>query len=888
MNNLNKGKAKNILSWCSMWLLFAFISLDTGALTSAHVFFYKPLTNDTIPSGLGQLRSTIDTLSFKTSKDTLSAPVAHHADDSMVFDIPHKRLLLYGKTSNVVYMDNDLTAPSIEFEQQTNLVTAYLTKDSTGKVIAFPSFQQADFKSVSDTIRFNMKTGKGLTKGTYTQQGEMFVYGQKIKKMNADIFYAKQGRFTTCNLDTPHFAFVSDKIKFINKKFAITGPVHPEIEGVPLPIVLPFGIYPLNQGRHSGLIAPSFTANDQLGLALEGIGYYKVLSDNWDVVTRGTLYSYGGWTMNLSPRYLKRYRYQGNFSLDMQKFKKGFKGDPDYAASNTFNIRWSHTADSKARPGVTFSANVNAGSSKFNSLVPNSPMRNFTNQMSSSITYSKVWKDKPYNISVSANHNQNTTQKLINLNLPDIAFNVNTLYPFRSKEGVGARKWYENLGIAFNTTARSASSFYDTASNITYQLKDNFQWGANHNVPISLSLPSLGPVQVSPSVSYQEKWYQEKFTRSWDAVNKKLDTTIQKGFYSARDMNFGIGLSTRIFGSFGFNKKSKVQAIRHEIRPSISANYKPNMNAHNYYTTQVDSFGHTARYTYFQRSIFGSFSEGRFGGLNFGIDNVLQMKVRNNKDTSESGLKKVSLIDGLSINGAYNFLADSFKLSTFSVSARSNLFDKINITANAQFDPYITNSQGRRLDQLIWTKKPVSLGNLKSGGISLQSRLSGGGDKSKSTTNNTRSNRLGNLNGLNNSAGMPTDAAMADIQKNPGDYVDFSIPWDLNLAYSLRFSKTTFNTSTGRFNTQFNQDVNFNGSINMTPKWKLGLTGSYNISLKEIGMLSMNLSRDLHCWQMSIVLSPVGKYKYFTINISPKSGMLKDIKVNRTRYFYDL
>jgi hypothetical protein len=507
--------------------------------------------------------------------------------------------------------------------------------------------------------------------------------------------------------------------------------------------------------------------------------------------------------------------------------------------------------------------------------------------MSSSITYAKVWKDKPYNISVSANHNQNTTQKLINLNLPDIAFNVNTLYPFRSKEGVGTRKWYENLGIAFNTTARSASSFYDSASNIMYQLKDNFQWGANHNIPISLSLPSLGPVQVSPSVSYQEKWYQEKFTRSWNSVNKKIDTTIQKGFYSARDMNFGIGLSTRIFGSFGFNKKSKVQAIRHEIRPSISANYKPNMNAQNYYTTQVDSLGNTARYTYFQRSIFGSFSEGRFGGLNFGIDNVLQMKVRNKKDTSESGLKKVSLIDGLSINGAYNFLADSFKLSTFSVSARSNLFDKINITANAQFDPYITNSQGKRLDQLIWTKKPVSLGNLKSGGISLQSRFSGG-DKSKSSSNNSRLNRLSNLNGVNNSAGIPTDATMADVQNNPGDYVDFSIPWDLNLAYSLRFSKTTFNTTTGRFNTQFNQDVNFNGSINLTPKWKLGLTGSYNISLKEIGMLSMNLSRDLHCWQMSIVLSPVGQYKYFTINISPKSGMLKDIKINRTRYFYDL
>ena len=912
MNYLNKGKAKFTLSWFSVLVIFAFVASYSSAYNGVTVYFYKTLTSDTIPQRTLQLDNkaiekresirqlsvntladsfnniklgdttmfpSIDTLNFKTSKDTLSAPVIHHADDSMVFDIPGKKLLLYGKQSNVTYLDNDLSAPNIEFDQNTNLVSAYLLKDTVGKVVAFPTFKQADFKSISDTIRFNMKTGKGLTKGTYTQQGEMFVYGEKIKKINAEVFFAKQGRFTTCNLDTPHFAFVSNKIKFINKKVAFTGPVHPEIEGVPLPIVLPFGIYPLTQGRHSGVIAPSFTANDQLGLAMEGIGYYKILNDNWDLVTRGTIYSYGGWSVNLSPRYFKKYRYQGNFSLDLQRFKNGFKGDPDYSSSKTFNIRWSHSADSKARPGVSFSANVNAGSSKFNSLVPNSPVRNFTNQLNSSITYAKVWKDKPFNLSISANHNQNTIQRLVNLNLPDIAFNVNTLYPFRKKEKVGEYKWYENLGVALNTTARSASSFYDTAANVGSQLNDNFKWGASHSIPISLSLPSLGPLQIAPSVSYQEKWYQEKFIRTWDPVNNKLDTVVDKGIYTAREMSFGVGVSSRIFGSFSFNKKSKVQAIRHEIRPSISANYKPNMNARNFYTTQIDALGNTAKYNYFERSIFGSFSEGRFGGLNFGIDNVLQMKVRNKKDTSEASLKKVSLLDGLSLNGAYNFLADSFKLSTFSLSARSNLFDKINITANAIFDPYITNDQGRRINQLIWTNKPISLGNLKSGGISLQSSFAGG-DKSKKGSTSFKKNANSGLN--------PNQQDMQDMQNNPSDIVDFSIPWNVNLSYSLRFSKTTFNTTTGKFNTQFNQDINFTGSINMTPKWKVGLNGSYNFSLKEIGMLSMNLSRDLHCWQMSIVLSPVGRYKFFTINISPKSSMLRDIKVNRTRYFYDL
>ncbi|MBK7435050.1 MAG: LPS-assembly protein LptD [Chitinophagaceae bacterium] len=508
---------------------------------------YVPRTTGTDTS----IISKNDTLDFRISKDTLDAPVYYHADDSMVLDIPGKRIILYGKETRVKYLNNELISPHIDFDQRTSLVSAHLIRDSTGEVIAFPTFTQDDFKTISDSIRFNMKNGKGITKGTYTQQGELFVYGQKIKKVDPDVFYALKGRFTTCNLDTPHFAFVSKKIKFVNKKIAYTGPVHPEVENVPIPVYLPFGIYPLRQGRHSGILAPTFTANEQLGLALEGLGYYRILSPVWDAVLRGTIYSYGGWTAAISPRYYKRYRYQGSFGLDIQHFR-----DVDKSGSRSFNIRWSHTSDSKARPGVSFNANVNAGSSKFNSSVPNSPQRNFQNQMNSSITYAKVWKDKPFNLSISANHNQNTESKLININLPDIAFNVNTLYPFRKKEMMGETKWYENIGIALNTNIKSLSSFYDTSGAFFKQLVDKFQWGASHSVPITLSLPQVGPIQFAPSVSYQEHWYQQKFRRSWNPTDKKVDTAINKGFFTAREMQFGLSAATRIFGMFTFGKKA--------------------------------------------------------------------------------------------------------------------------------------------------------------------------------------------------------------------------------------------------------------------------------------------------------------------------------------------
>jgi len=923
MIHIYKGKAKYILAGSVPLLLMLLTALGSNKF-AVQPNFHISLTNDTIPkpaqkktvvnrvipqndtgkvlpvnirtkpdTGIKSIKAkdttpvtVIDTFSIKYSKDALDEPIEYHADDSMVLDVPGKKIYLYGKENKTTYQDNELVAPMIMFDQKTNVVSAHLKKDSAGNVISYASFKQKDFKSESDTIRFNMTNGKGQTKGTYFMQNEMFVYAKVSKKIDSNTIYAQRVRFTTCNLDTPHFAFVSNEVKFINQKMAFTGPVHPEFEGVPIPIVLPFGIYPLRQGRHSGILAPTFTANQQFGLALEGLGYYKVLSDNWDVTARGTIYSYGGWTANVSPRYYKRYRYQGSFSVDVQHTNLGLRSDADFTATRTFYLRWRHNSDNKARPGVTFSANVDAGSSKFNQFVPNSPTRNFNNQLQSSITYAKVWKNM--NISIGANHNQNTQLRQINLNLPDIGFNVNTIYPFRRKEAVGELKWYENLGIALNSTAKSLTSFIDTSGNIGKQIGDNFQWGAQHSVPITVSLPQLGPLQIAPSISYSERWFQQKQVRSWNSTDRKVDTAFNRGFFSAREMSFGFSLTTRIFGMFAFGKNSKIQAIRHEIRPSIGLSYKPDMNGKYYYNTQVDTFGNTARFNQFDGSVYGPFGEGRFGGINFSIDNNIQMKVRNKKDTSANAVKKITLIDGFSIAGNYNLVADSFAFSTFSWSARSNLFDKINITASAVTDPYQVNSRGERIDTLVWRRRPLSLGRLVGGNVSVQSQFRGGSGKEK---------KEGSRRDLSNYqqqydpvTGMPLDEYQQEaayIRNNPGEFADFSIPWSFNFSYSLRFQRQRKADYSG-FETNFYQDVTWNGDVNLTPKWKIGTSGTYNFTTKELGTISMFLSREMHCWQMSINASPVGRYRFFNITISPKSGLLRDLRINRTRYFYDL
>ena len=490
----------------------------------------------------------IDTLIL--SKDSLDAPVKYEAADSGVLKLKTKEFFLYGK-ANVKYKDLELQAATVEYNSETQLVKAYGALDTTNNPLSKPKLNQGPTTSISDSIIFNMKTMKGITKNTYMKEDEIFVNASVVKKVDSNSFYAYRARFTTCNLDTPHFAIRSRKLKMITNKLAVSGPASPEFEGVPVPIGIPFGIYPLVQGRHSGILVPAFTVSQDFGFGLEGLGYYKVVNDNWDITTRANLYSYGGWTLNVAPKYIKRYHYTGSLSITLQNPKilnTSLVTKDQFTTSKSFMINWNHTQDTRSRPGTTFGASVQFGSTKFNQTLLNNPYQNYQNQLSSSISYSKNFNNK-VNLSLNLNHNQNNNTHLVNLNFPTATLSVVTFYPFQKKDKIGTPKWYENIGIGYSGNFSNQISFYDTAGVSFKRLLDTFQYGATHSIPISISLPALGPVTLSPSISYEERWFGQKIYRTWDTTKNKLDTTIQKGFYTQRQMSFGVTASTRIFGT---------------------------------------------------------------------------------------------------------------------------------------------------------------------------------------------------------------------------------------------------------------------------------------------------------------------------------------------------
>jgi hypothetical protein len=812
---------------------------------------------------------------IKISKDSIDAPVDYNAEDSGVMIMATKEFFLYGNALTR-YKTSKLEAANIVYDQLSQNIKAYGAKDTTGSPLSNPKFEEGDVTSVNDSIYFNMKSGKGLTKNTYFQQGEIFVNAVTMKKVNKDEAFAYRARFTTCNLDEPHFAFRTNKLKIITDKIGVSGPTFPEFEGVPFPIGIPFGIFPLAKGRHSGFMAPAFSTSEDFGLGFEGLGYYKVLSDNFDATVRSNIYSYGGWNLNLNSKYILRYKFMGNFNLSMQNTRmlnRNTSIDAEYTGGRTFMINWSHSMDQRARPGTSFNANVNFGSTKYNKLLLNNPFQNYQNQISSSISYNKTWDNK-YNLSVNLNHSQNNNLGLVNMSLPNINFNAITIYPFQSKDQIGSGKWYEKLGIGYNGSFQNQFSFYDSAFNIN-RLLDTMQWGAQHSIPISLSLPSLGPVTITPGVSFEEKWFGQQNTRTWNNATKRVDTTINRGFYRAPHMSFSLGTSTRIFGTYKF-KNSNIKAIRHEIRPTMSINYTPDLAASYHYTTQIDTSGRKYRFSkYDGGGLGGAYSEGTFGGMGFGIDNLLEMKVKDKGDTSAEAFKKVKLIEGFGFNSSYNFLADSFALSNFNIYVRTTLFDKLNITSNLTLDPYQTDNKGFRVNKFNFDPTKMKFGSVTSGGLSFSTSF-----KSKETKE-TKTKEI------------PIDPFMTPDEQqrqlqyaksNPAEFTDFNIPWTLTVSYSFQFNRTIKPDYTG-FQINTYSSLNFNGDFSITPKWKLGGTGYIDVAKGNIQQLSMFITREMHCWQLAINVTPIGLYKSFSITVNPKSGILRDLKINRSRTF---
>ena len=811
-----------------------------------------------------------DSLGIKISKDALPSIVKAEARDSAVLDMHNNLFYLYGK-AKVNYEDMQLNAGQIAYQQSANVVTAapYVVNKEvdTEKQV----FTQGKEKFTMDSMQYNFKSKRAIVRNVHSQYGEGYVFSEQVKRNPDQTIYGLHSVYTTCALDTPHFGINAKKIKVIPGHVIVSGPANITIEGIPTPIWLPFGLFPVSETQKSGFVLPTYTIEEQRGLGLLNGGYYLYLNDHVDVLTQANIYTKGSYAVSGATDYNDIYHYRGLFRFSYAYNKTGEDFEPGAKTEKDFMVNWTHQSDAKAIPGQSFNASVQVGTSTFysnNSIDPNQILQN---QYSSNISYAKSWQGTPFALTISALHNQNTVTKQINVTLPEINFHVTQVNPFQKKNSIGTH-WYDKITASYNIDVLNRTTFYDSTVSFTNLDFRNFQFGVHHSIPISASYTIFRYIQMSFNVNYNEYWLKNKLYRSYDSVTQKLDSTNSYGFYTARDFNAGVSFSTRIYGMKLF-KKGSLRGIRHVLNPSVGLSYHPDFGAspfNYYYRTTLDSTNNYHNYTYqspYLTSIVGTPPLGKSGQVNFGVNNNLQIKVRSSKDTV-TGYKNITLIDALGITTSYNPAADSFQWSAIALNFRTNVLDKINISSSANFDPYAFDyDQGRRIPQTM-EDKGFGLARFTTATVALGS--------------NFHSKPMGGAVNPSNSE------EYGRIMRNAGynDYVDFNIPWSFNFSYSFSANKN-YNPVSKRDTTVFSQSLTFQGELQITTRWKMTVSSGYNFDYHQLTLTSIDLYRDLHCWAMHLQTVPFGPRKSFTFTLNVKSAILQDLKLIRRRDYRD-
>ena len=796
-----------------------------------------------------------------------------------------KTILLYDN-AELKYMNIELRAGIIEFDWENNIVSAGRIIDSLGNITQTPIFKQGMDEVNPDSLRYNFDTKKALIWNSRSEQSDMNVFSEATKKENDSIYFIKEAKVTTSkNIDDPEYYIRIRSGKFIPKNKIIAGPSNLYIYDVPTPIFLPFAFFPLNENRNSGFIFPTIGQNNNRGYFIQNGGYYFAPSDFFDLTLLGDYYTNGSYGMRVESNYKKRYAYSGRLSFRFENLIDGERGLPGYSKSDIYNIRWSHSQDSKANPNSRFSASVNLGSSNYfrESLNQINTPNFLNNTLNSSISYSKTFRGYPsVNLSLTASHSQNTRTKNVNLILPTFQGNVERIYPFVKKN---AQKKGILKNINFQYTFRGENRINTTDSLfLKKDMFDDAKYGMKHSIPISTNFKVFKHFSVSMNGNFDEVWTGSTvFKNDYDITNNTQGSkeTI-KGFDRYSQYNFGMSIGTTIYGLFNFKEGKNIESIRHVIRPSISYNIRPSFEEY-YDTYIIDANGNTAEYTRFEDTFFGRPSKVYSSNIGINVSNNIEAKVRD-KDSLATESKKIKILNNLNFSTSYNIAADSLNLSPIRMTAGTTIFEnKLNVNIGATFDPYSINSNGIRINKF----------NISNGGglvrmtsanvnlsYSIDSKSFGSDSKNENSENLTGGGRSDDLFGqsqdLTRSTFDNNDSDDDKSKKNIKEYIN-KIGWDLRLAHSLTYLNNRGQKDIG------SNSLMFSGNLMLSKKWKVGGSSGFDFKNKGFTYTQLRFERDLDSWKMNFSWVPfsVRESWYFFIGI--KSGFLSDLKYDKRK-----
>ncbi|MDN3672686.1 putative LPS assembly protein LptD [Flavobacterium branchiarum] len=871
-------------------LLSFFLTLGSANIYSQDTNKKKKAINANIQPDSTKT-TTIDSIkvdSIKPKKPFLDGKVRYKAKDYAKIDQKRKLITLYNE-AELYYQDVELKSGIIVLDYEKNEVYAGRLKDSAGVYSQYPNFKQGASAVEPDSIRFNFKTKKALIWNSRSEQGEFRIKASITKKENDSVYFLKGARFTTAkDVDNPEYYFQTSKVKFIPGKKVITGLTNMVIADVPTPIALPFAYFPMSSEKSiSGLILPSYNDSNTRGFSLQNGGYYFALSDNYDLTVLGDYYTNGSYAMRFESSYAKRYKYRGNINVRFENLISSERGYPDYSKQNIYNIQWSHSKDTKSSPNSSFSASVNMGSSKYfkQSINQANIGSNLNNTLSSSVSYSKTFNTLPQiRTSLTATHSQNTQTEVINMTLPTLEASVDRIYPFAGKNGV-KKGFIKNINFQYNLSGKNSIVTTDSLF-FKPQMFDDAKIGAKHSIPISTNFKLFKYFSASTTANYQEVWQTKTIEKMYDAdQNKVIDKTVN-GFDAYRTYSFSSSLGTTIYGTFNFGEDKKIKSIRHVMRPSISYGYTPSFDKY-YDTYSADATGTIMKeYSRFEGGIFGAPGNNNSNIVGFDLSNTFEAKVTD-RDSTKTEPKKIMLLNNLNFSTSYNFNADgisSFAWQPLRVSGGTQLLEnKMNINFGATLNPYAIDNAGKQIN-VFNIDNGGSLFRMTSANMTLNYSISSR-DKNKNkkedpNSQNTRNggredDLFGRNTDLNDSRRSQFDGSEDDEDNAITEFFNAKLPWDMTLAYSLTYGNNM------RENKIIGNSIMVSANMDITPKWKGGISTGYDFVQKGVTFTQLRFERDLLSWRMDFNWTPIGPYSNWNFFIGIKSGVLSDIKWNK-------
>ncbi len=789
----------------------------------------------------------------------LEGPVKYQAEE-IYFSYPQQRSLLIGNV-RIQYQNLTLTAGKVLINWREHKLIAEGIADSTDS-LGNPVYRQLPVLAekgqepiYGTRLEYDFKHQRGKILQGKTDMPPGVYRGEVIKKVGQKTLLIQNGFFTTCKLpEHPHYYFKSQKMRVIVNQRAVAKPIVMYIADVPV-LGLPFGTFPLEKGRRSGFILPTYGKSPFGGRYLRGIGYYWAASDYFDLTLLTDFYERTGNAYHGELRYKKRYAFNG-----MVKGTYMPRDVSSGAPRQRWYLNFSHNQTLGDFGRITAAGNFVSDRTFQQEFSPDINQR-LNQSLTTYLNYSQQFNKLKASLSVSFRSVQNLQTGQLDVEFPNATFSLPSRSLFPATKGKPPH-WFQQLKIGYNSQLLTR---YTRPPDRDSLKSPTTVQGWTHRIQMVLPL-KWKYLRTNHTLSVNELWTSEYLDyRFVDSLNTLVKDTVRQ-FRARHTFNYSLGAQTTVYGIWQI-PLLPLRLVRHKMDPSISFSFAPDFTnpRFDYIQTFQDTTGRVLYGDRFANSTGGATPRNAQQRLNISIANLFQGLWRWRGQERKIDLFRATVRTG------YNFLKDSLKWDNITTTVNSMLSNKFQLNFSATHSMY-ENIPGSTQSQDVpfWQSRRYRFPRLLNYAINFSTsfRFRGKGE--------TQGNQQ-----IPDTTDLSTDllgasTLTAPLGTNPEreQLANMQIPWEItgNLDYTYRWS------APNRLDRRLTARIR--ARIQLTRNWKLTYSAQLDFIKRQLNYQRIEIYRDLHCWEMAFSWQPT--YGFYNLEIRIKAPELRDLKLTRT------